>query len=154
MTARENIEYFGRLNGLDDATIEQRITQLAQTLGMDFLERRTEGFSQGQRTKTAIARALVHAPKNVILDEPTNGLDVMTTRGLRGFLQQLRSESHCVVLSSHIMQEVTALCDRIVVIAGGEVKASGTPEELRAMTGETDLENVFVRLAGLDGAAA
>jgi sodium transport system ATP-binding protein len=154
MTARENIEYFGRLNGLDDATIAQRITQLAQTLGMDFLERRTEGFSQGQRTKTAIARALVHAPKNVILDEPTNGLDVMTTRGLRGFLQQLRSEGRCVILSSHIMQEVTALCDRIVVIAGGEVKACGTPEELRAMTGETDLENVFVRLAGLDGAEA
>jgi sodium transport system ATP-binding protein len=148
LTARENIAYFGRLHGLDEATIEQRITRLAQTLGIDFLDRRTEGFSQGQRTKTAIARALVHDPKNVILDEPTNGLDVMTTRSLRGFLQKLRSEGHCVIFSSHIMQEVAALCDRIVVIAGGEVKAIGTPDELRALTGETDLENVFVRLTG------
>ena len=148
LTARENIQYFGRLHGLDDSTIEQRISRLTQTLGIDFLDRRTEGFSQGQRTKTAIARALVHDPKNVILDEPTNGLDVMTTRGLRGFLQKLRSDGYCVILSSHIMQEVAALCDRIVVIAGGEVKAVGTPDELRAMTGESDLENVFVRLTG------
>jgi sodium transport system ATP-binding protein len=154
LTARENITYFGELHGLDPATIAQRITQLAQMLGMDFLDRQTEGFSQGQRTKTAIARALVHDPKNVILDEPTNGLDVMTTRGLRSFLQQLRAQQRCVIFSSHIMQEVAALCDRIVVIAGGEVKAIGTPDELRAMTAESDLENVFVRLAGLEGAAS
>jgi sodium transport system ATP-binding protein len=120
----------------------------------DFLDRRTEGFSQGQRTKTAIARALVHDPRNVILDEPTNGLDVMTTRGLRGFLRELRDEGRCVVFSSHIMQEVAALCDRIVVIAHGEVRAIGTPDELRAMTGLPDLEDVFVRLAGLEGDAA
>src|SRR5688500_3537310 len=120
----------------------------------DILDRRTEGFSQGQRTKTAIARALVHDPKNVILDEPTNGLDVMTTRGLRSFLQQLRAQQRCVIFSSHIMQEVAALCDRIVVIAGGEAKAIGTPDELRAITGENDLENVFVRLAGREGAAS
>ncbi|CAN5653608.1 ATP-binding cassette domain-containing protein [soil metagenome] len=150
LTARENIAYFGRLHGLDEATIAARIDALAQTLGMDFLDRRTEGFSQGQRTKTAIARALVHDPGNVILDEPTNGLDVMTTRGLRGFLKHLRDEGRCVIFSSHIMQEVAALCDRIVVIAHGEVKAIGTPDELRALTGEDDLENVFVRLAGLD----
>lgn len=154
LTARENIAYFGRLHGLDEATIAQRIDALALTLGMDFLDRRTEGFSQGQRTKTAIARALVHDPRNVILDEPTNGLDVMTTRGLRGFLQRLRDEGRCVIFSSHIMQEVAALCDRIVVIAAGEVKAIGTPDELRAMTGEDDLENVFVRLAGLDEVTA
>ena len=154
LTARENITYFGELHGLDPATIAQRITQLAQMLGMDFLDRQTEGFSQGQRTKTAIARALVHDPRNVILDEPTNGLDVMTTRGLRSFLQQLRAQQRCVIFSSHIMQEVAALCDRIVVIAGGEVKAIGTPDELRAITGENDLENVFVRLAGLEGAAS
>jgi sodium transport system ATP-binding protein len=150
LTARENIAYFGRLHGLDEATIAARIDDMARTLGMDFLDRRTEGFSQGQRTKTAIARALVHDPGNVILDEPTNGLDVMTTRGLRGFLQRLRGEGRCVILSSHIMQEVAALCDRIVVIAGGEVRAIGTPTELRTMTGEDDLEEVFVRLAGLD----
>jgi sodium transport system ATP-binding protein len=154
LTARENIEYFGRLHGLDEALIATRIDELALTLGIDFLDRRTEGFSQGQRTKTAIARALVHGPKNVILDEPTNGLDVMTTRGLRGFLQNLKAEGRCVIFSSHIMQEVAALCDRIVVIAGGEVKAIGTPEELRSTTGESDLENVFVRLTGIDGSAA
>lgn len=148
LTARENIQYFGRLHGLDESTIEQRIARLSQTLGIDFLDRRTEGFSQGQRTKTAIARALVHDPRNVILDEPTNGLDVMTTRGLRSFLQRLRTEGHCVIFSSHIMQEVAALCDRIVVIAGGEVKAIGTPDELRSLTGEADLENVFVSLTG------
>jgi len=155
LTARENIAYFGRLHGLDDALIAERTRVLAEALKMgDVLDRRTEGFSQGQRTKTAIARALVHDPKNVILDEPTNGLDVMTTRGLRGFLQQLRAEGRCVIFSSHIMQEVAALCDTIVVIAAGEVKAIGTPDELRALTGEQDLENVFVRLAGLDTEAA
>jgi sodium transport system ATP-binding protein len=148
LTARENIAYFGRLHGLDEATIAQRTARMAQTLGMDFLDRRTEGFSQGQRTKTAIARALVHDPRNVILDEPTNGLDVMTTRGLRSFLQQLRSEGRCVIFSSHIMQEVAALCDRIVVIAQGEVRAAGTPDELRAQTGEDNLEDAFVKAIG------
>ena len=114
----------------------------------DFLDRATEGFSQGQRTKTAIARALIHDPKNVILDEPTNGLDVMTTRGLRGFLQELRGEGRCVIFSSHIMQEVAALCDRIVIIARGRVTAQGTPDELRALTGEANLEDAFVKLIG------
>ena len=151
LTARENIAYFGRLHGLDEATIERRIDGMADTLNMrDFLDRRTEGFSQGQRTKTAIARALVHDPRNVVLDEPTNGLDVMTTRGLRGFLRGLRDEGRCVIFSSHIMQEVAALCDRIVVVARGEVRAIGTPDELRAQTGLPDLEDVFVRLADLE----
>jgi sodium transport system ATP-binding protein len=149
LTARENIAYFGQLHGLPAATIAARTAKLAQALQMDdFLDRRTEGFSQGQRTKTAIARALVHDPKNVILDEPTNGLDVMTTRGLRGFLKDLRSEGRCVIFSSHIMQEVAALCDRIVVIAHGKVTAQGTPDELRAQAGEDNLEDAFVRLIG------
>ena len=149
LTARENITYFGELHGLDAATIATRTARLAKALVMeDFLDRRTEGFSQGQRTKTAIARALVHDPKNVILDEPTNGLDVMTTRGLRDFLKQLRAEGRCVIFSSHIMQEVAALCDRIVVIAGGEVKAIGTPDELRARAGHENLEDAFVQLIG------
>jgi sodium transport system ATP-binding protein len=151
LTARENIAYFGRLHGLDDATIAARTAAMADTLGMvDFLDRRTEGFSQGQRTKTAIARALVHDPRNVILDEPTNGLDVMTTRGLRTFLQQLRDEGRCVIFSSHIMQEVAALCDRIVIIANGEVRASGTPDELRAQSREDNLEDAFVQLIGTE----
>jgi sodium transport system ATP-binding protein len=149
LTARENIAYFGRLHGLDEATIAARIDRLAEALQMhDFLDRRTEGFSQGQRTKTAIARALVHEPRNVILDEPTNGLDVMTTRGLREFLRKLRAEGHCVIFSSHIMQEVAALCDRIVVLAQGEVRAEGTPAELRARSGHDNLEDAFVQLIG------
>jgi sodium transport system ATP-binding protein len=149
LTARENIVYFGRLHGLDAAVMAARIERLAAALGMqEFMDRRTEGFSQGQRTKTAIARALVHDPRNVLLDEPTNGLDVMTTRGLRQFLRELRAEGRCVLLSSHIMQEVAALCDRIVVIAQGHVVAQGTPDELRARTGEPNLEDAFVKLIG------
>jgi sodium transport system ATP-binding protein len=149
LTARENIAYFGELHGLDAATIAARTESLVQALNMqDFIDRRTEGFSQGQRTKTAIARALVHNPGNVILDEPTNGLDVMTTRGLREFLRQLRAEGRCVVFSSHIMQEVAALCDRIVIIARGQVVASGTADELRSLTGEDNLEDAFVKAIG------
>ncbi|MEO6366268.1 MAG: ATP-binding cassette domain-containing protein [Luteimonas sp.] len=149
LTARENITYFGELHGLSKAQITERTRVLADALQMeDFLDRQTEGFSQGQRTKTAIARALVHNPKNVILDEPTNGLDVMTTRGLRGFLKQLRDEGRCVIFSSHIMQEVAALCDRIVVIAQGRVVAHGTPDEVRQQTGEQNLEDAFVKAIG------
>ena len=149
LTARENIAYFGRLHGMSDADIRERTRALSQALEMDdILHRQTEGFSQGQRTKTAIARAVVHDPRNVILDEPTNGLDVMTTRAMRGFLRQLREEGRCVIFSSHIMQEVAALCDRIVVIAKGTVVAQGTPDELRTLTGEENLEDAFVRVIG------
>ena len=149
LTARENIAYFGELHGMSPREIAERTRVLAESLQMeDFLDRQTEGFSQGQRTKTAIARALVHDPKNVILDEPTNGLDVMTTRGLREFLKQLRAEGRCVVFSSHIMQEVAALCDRIVIVARGQVVASGTADELRAQTGEENLEDAFVKAIG------
>jgi sodium transport system ATP-binding protein len=151
LTARENIAYFGRLHGMSEADIARRTIELSQALGMeDVLDRQTEGFSQGQRTKTAIARALVHDPRNVVLDEPTNGLDVMTTRGLREFLRALRGEGRCVVFSSHIMQEVAALCDRIFVIAQGRVVAAGTPDELRAQTGEDNLEDAFVKAIGSD----
>jgi sodium transport system ATP-binding protein len=151
LTARENIEYFGELHGLDRNTIKMRSDRLISALQMDeFADRQTEGFSQGQRTKTAIARALVHDPKNVILDEPTNGLDVMTTRAMRGFLKQLRSEGRCVLFSSHIMQEVAALCDRIVVIAHGHVVANGTPDELREQFGENNLEDAFVKAIGTE----
>ena len=148
-TARENIAYFGRLHGLDEATIRARSDAAIAALDMgDIAERRTEGFSQGQRVKTAIARALIHDPKNVILDEPTNGLDVMATRAMREFLKRLKREGRCVLFSSHIMQEVAALCDRIVVIAHGRVVADATPDALRAQTGESNLEDAFVKLIG------
>ncbi|OEY99054.1 MULTISPECIES: ATP-binding cassette domain-containing protein [Stenotrophomonas] len=149
LTARENIAYFGELHGMSAAHIRERTKVLSKALDMeDILDRQTDGFSQGQRTKTAIARALVHDPRNVILDEPTNGLDVMTTRALRGFLRELRDEGRCVIFSSHIMQEVAALCDTIVVIAKGTVMAAGTADELRAQTGEANLEDAFVKAIG------
>jgi len=151
LTARENISYFGKLHGLDRATIDLRTGRLIEALGMeDFIDRQTEGFSQGQRTKTAIARALVHDPRNVILDEPTNGLDVMTTRGLREFLNTLKAQGRCVILSSHIMQEVALLCDHIVIIAKGRVMAQGSADQLRQRSGEDNLEDAFVRLIGSD----
>jgi sodium transport system ATP-binding protein len=149
LTARENIDYFARLQGMDDALIRTRREQLIDVLEMqDIANRRTEGFSQGQRVKTAIARALVHDPRNVILDEPTNGLDVMATRSLRQFMRRLKDEGRCVLFSSHIMQEVAALCDRIVVIAHGRVVADETPDALRKQTGEANLEDAFVKIIG------
>ena len=149
LTARETIAYFGELHGLSSKQIAERTRALSDALDMgDILDRQTEGFSQGQRIKTAIARALVHDPRNVILDEPTNGLDVMTTRAMRGFLRQLREEGRCVIFSSHIMQEVAALCDRIVIIAKGTVVAAGTADELREQAGEDNLEEAFVKVIG------
>ncbi|MEM7708178.1 MAG: ATP-binding cassette domain-containing protein [Pseudomonadota bacterium] len=149
LTARENVRYYGQLNGMSGSTLERRIDELADMLEMnDFLERRTKGFSQGQRTKVALARALVHSPRNVILDEPTNGLDVMATRALRELIRKLRDAGHCVLFSSHVMQEVAALCDEIVIIGRGEVVASGSPGQLRDQTGEANLEDAFVKAIG------
>lgn len=148
-TARENIEYFGKLHGIDAGKLKQRVDRLIEHLDMQDIEhRRADGFSQGQRVKTAIARALVHEPRNILLDEPTNGLDVMATRSLRRYLLALKAQGHCVVLSSHVMQEVAALCDRIVVISQGRVVAEGTAEELRQQTGATSLEDAFVSVIG------
>ena len=149
LTARENIDYFARLHGLPENELAPRREALVRALEMeDFADRRTEGFSQGQRVKTAIARALIHDPRNVILDEPTNGLDVMATRALRQFMLKLKAEGRCVLFSSHIMQEVAALCDRIVVIAHGRVVADETPQALREQTGEANLEDAFVKIIG------
>ncbi|HEX5123096.1 MAG TPA: ATP-binding cassette domain-containing protein [Rhodanobacteraceae bacterium] len=149
MTARENIDYFARLQGLDPAAARRSAEELIAALDMtEFANRRTEGFSQGQRVKTAIARALVHDPRNVILDEPTNGLDVMATRAMRAFMRRLKDEGRCVLFSSHIMQEVAALCDRIVVIAHGRVVADASPAALLAETGAATLEDAFVAAIG------
>jgi sodium transport system ATP-binding protein len=149
LTARENIDYFARLHGLPENELAPRREALVQALEMqEFADRRTEGFSQGQRVKTAIARALIHDPRNVILDEPTNGLDVMATRALRQFMLKLKAEGRCVLFSSHIMQEVAALCDRIVVIAHGRVVADESPQALREQTGENNLEDAFVKIIG------
>lgn len=149
LTARENVRYFGELHGMRGKQLERRIDELAELLEMqDFLERRGKGFSQGQKTKTALARALVHAPKNVLLDEPTNGLDVMATRGLREVILRLKAAGHCVLFSSHVMQEVAALCDEIIIIAAGKIAAKGSPEQLRQQTGDENLEDAFVSAIG------
>jgi sodium transport system ATP-binding protein len=149
LSARENIEYFGRLQGLDEATLRARTDALLAELELgDVAGRHADGFSQGQRVKTAIARALVHDPQNLLLDEPTNGLDVMATRAMRAVLRRLRDAGRCIVFSSHIMQEVAALCDVIVVVAHGRVVARGTPEEIRAQAGERTLEDAFVKVIG------
>ncbi|MGF6495405.1 sodium transport system ATP-binding protein [Luteibacter sp. 621] len=151
LTAAENITYFGRLQGMQENDIARRREALIDALEMrDIAARRTEGFSQGQRVKTAIARALVHDPRNVLLDEPTNGLDVMATRAMRRFMHQLKDEGRCVLFSSHIMQEVAALCDRIVVIAHGRVVADEAPAALLEQTGQTSLEEAFVTIIGTD----
>lgn len=149
LSARENVRYFGELHGLQGRDLNHRIDELAELLEMqDFIDRRSKGFSQGQKTKTALARALVHRPKNVLLDEPTNGLDVMATRGLREVILRLKDAGHCVLFSSHIMQEVAALCDEIVIIAGGKVAAQGSPAELRQRSNDDNLEDAFVSAIG------
>ncbi len=149
LTARENIRYYGQLHDLDGAALETRIDALSAMLEMEsIIDRRTEGFSTGERMKVAIARALIHNPRNVLLDEPTVGLDVMSTRAMRAFIQRLRDEGKCVLFSSHIMQEVSALCDRIVVIAQGAVVANGSAGELIHSTGRATLEDAFVAAIG------
>ena len=149
LTSRENIRYYGRLHGLERELLEKQIDGLSRLLDMqNIMDRRTEGFSTGEKLKVAIARALVHDPKNVLLDEPTNGLDVMSTRSMRQFILRLRDEGKCVLFTSHIMQEVAALCDQIVIISRGEVSATGSPDDLRRQTGRENLEDAFVAVIG------
>jgi len=151
LTAREHVRYFAELQGLSGPALRARVHELIERLDMvGIADRRAAGFSQGERMKVSLARALVHGPNNVILDEPTNGLDVMSTRALRKLIHELRDEGKCVLFSSHIMQEVSALCDVIVIVARGRVVARGTPDELRAQSGHQDLEDAFVTLTGSD----
>ena len=151
LTGRENILYFGALYGLTKNESARRADALIEMLEMgDCASRHAKGFSQGQRLKTALARALVHAPRNLVLDEPTNGLDVMAVRALRALLRRLRDAGHCVLFSSHVMQEVAVLCDEVVVIARGTVVAAGSPQALRESSGEDALEDAFVKLIGTE----
>jgi len=152
LTARENIVYHARLHGMALEAANARAQALAERLEFaPLLDRRTEGFSQGERMKTALARALVHDPPNLILDEPTNGLDVQSIRGLRQALRQLRDEhGKCIVFCSHIMQEVQRLCDHVVVMADGRAVAEGSVDELCRRSGHDDFEQAFVSLAFAD----
>jgi sodium transport system ATP-binding protein len=149
LTAREHLEYFGGLHGLGRHALAKRIEELIVLLDMQsIIDRRVAGFSQGERTKVAIGRALVHDPPNVVLDEATNGLDVMSTRAMRTVIRDLCARGRCVLFSSHVMQEVSELCDHIVVFAGGRVVADGSPDALRRATGEVNLEEAFVKVIG------
>jgi sodium transport system ATP-binding protein len=147
LTLRENLVYFGRLHGLSPESLPARVDGVVSMLGLESIaDRRTAGFSQGEHMKTALARALLHGPQNLVLDEPTNGLDVHSIRSLRAVLMRLRDEGKCILFSSHVLEEVRALCDRVFIIAGGRLAASGTPEELCAQTGACSLEEAFVRV--------
>ena len=149
LTARENIHYFGSLQGIGGDLLRSRTTELARVLGMEsFLERRAKGFSQGQRIKVALARALIHDPGNIVLDEPTNGLDVMAIRNLREMLLSLKAQGRCVLFSSHVMQEVAALCDRVVIIGHGAVLADATVDSIRERSGTASLEEAFLQVLG------
>ena len=146
LTARENIAYYAKLYRMSADAIDERVEQVVTQLDISaFADRRTKGFSHGQRTKVALARALVHEPRNIILDEPSNGLDVMATRSLRDLIRQLKSAGKCVLFSSHVMQEVAALCDEIVIIADGQVALHDSPDGIRNATGCEDLEDAFVK---------
>lgn len=149
LTARENIRYYGRLHGLNGRSLESQMDELINLLDMEpIADRRTEGFSTGERLKVAIARALIHDPRNVLLDEPTNGLDVKSTRAMRQFIRKLRDNGKCILLTSHIMQEVAALCDNIIILSNGVISAQGTPDELLQRTGKTNLEDAFIHSIG------
>ncbi len=149
LTAREHIRYFGRLHGLKGAALERAIDGMLEQLDMgEIADRRVKGFSRGQVMKVALARALVHSPHNVLLDEPTNGLDVASSLDMRDLMRRMRDEGRCILLASHLMQEVAALCDRIIVIGEGRVLADGTLDALRAQTGKHDIEEAFMSATG------
>lgn len=145
LTARENIAYYANLCGIDKSEVGDRVSDIIELLEIEeFADRRTKGFSQGQRTKVSLARALVHDPQNVILDEPSNGLDVMATRSLRRLILKLKDDGRCILFSSHVMQEVAALCDDICIIANGQVAIADSIDGIRERTGCDDLEDAFV----------
>ena len=151
LTPREYIRYFAELSGLSRGGAVDATNKVIDDLHLeDIADRRCKGFSQGQRMKTALAQAIVHKPKNIVLDEPTRGLDVMSTRVLRDMLRKLKAEGHCILFSSHVMQEVASLCDRVVVMADGKAVAIGSPQELCEQTNQTSLEEAFIALIGTD----
>ena len=151
LSTREYLTYFGELNGMEKADLRRRIDEVSEMLAMDdILERRSKGFSQGQRIKVALARALLHRPRHLLLDEPTRGLDVMSTRAVRQALASLRAQGCCVVMATHVMQEVSHLCDDVIVIAKGHTVAQGSPQQLCQRTGIANLEDAFVSLVGSD----
>jgi sodium transport system ATP-binding protein len=155
LTVRENLAYFGMLRGMPPAVLAERVSQVIVTLGLEAIaDRRTAGFSQGERMKTALGRAILHAPRNLLLDEPTNGLDVPTVRSLRDLLRRWRDAGACVLFSSHVLEEVSALCDQVVIVDRGRLVAQGSPAELCRQTDSASLEDAFVKLTSTGETAA
>ncbi len=147
LTVRENLVYYGKLRCMPPEWLEERVESTISMLGLGpIADRRTAGFSQGERMKTALGRAILHSPQNLLLDEPTNGLDVPTIRSLRDLLRRLRESGVCIIFSSHVLDEVHALCDKVVILSSGALVASGSPAELCAQTGALSLEDAFVKL--------
>jgi len=152
LTARENIAYYAAMQGMRGREAKRATDGVIERLDIGELsKRRAKDFSHGQGIRVALARAIVHRPQTVILDEPTNGLDVVAARALRELIRNLKREGRCVLFSSHVMQEVAMLCDDLVIISGGRVVISGTPDEIRRKTGSDDLEDAFVAAIGLEG---
>jgi sodium transport system ATP-binding protein len=152
LTVRENLAYFGRLRGMTPELLEERIESVVSVLGLEAIaDRRTKGFSQGERMKTALGRVLLHSPRNLLLDEPTNGLDIPTIRSLRNLLKRLRDSGTCIVYSSHVLDEVRALCDRVVIIAEGRIVAQGSPQEPCSQAETASLEEAFIELTSPAG---
>jgi len=148
-TPREHLLFYGRLQGMDGAMLEKRVQEVLSLMEMsDFADRRAEGFSAGMRRRVLLAQAILHDPPNLVLDEPTAALDVMSTRTVRALIRRFRQEGRCILVSTHLMDEAERLCDRVVILHQGRVRAVGTPQELKAQTGTDDLEEAFVRLVG------
>jgi sodium transport system ATP-binding protein len=151
LTTREYLRYFGQLNDMEDAAIENRTREVTELLSLeDIIDRRAKGFSQGQRIKVALARTLLHRPRHLLLDEPSRGLDVMSTRALRRALAALKADGCCVIMATHVMQEVIHSCDDVIVIANGTTVTQGTPQQLCEKAGLSSLEDAFVRLVGTE----
>jgi sodium transport system ATP-binding protein len=147
LTVRENLTYFGRLRGMLPTVLEKRVNEAISILGLQSIaDRRTFGFSQGERMKTALGRAILHSPQHLLLDEPTNGLDIPTVRSLRELLRRLRDAGACIVFSSHVLEEVRALCDSVVIISNGRLIAQGSQTEICSETNTDSMEEAFVKL--------
>jgi sodium transport system ATP-binding protein len=149
LTARENIKYFAELNGMNKKDTEQSIEYLIEMLDMkEYIDRRVGKFSRGMKQKVAIARSIVHKPSVMLFDEPTSGLDVTAARIVQDFILKCKEDNKAIVFSSHSMNEVERLCDRIVIIHKGKILEEGTVEELKKKYSNDNMEEIFMQLVG------
>jgi len=149
LTGREHLAYFGRLRGVSRRFLSDRVEQVVGALGLTAIaDRRVGGFSQGERMKVSLGCAIIHEPTHLLLDEPTNGLDVPAVRALRTWLKTRRTNGTCILFSSHVLSEIEALCDRVIIVTGGAAVAEGTLEEICRHAGRDRLEDAFVALTG------